>query len=192
MSLSMNCYVQLANIGSEIFLATMQLSLLLWWQPTNYPGAYFRKGQRFPKEDLFCLFETWLLQQQAQSLQCTREWNILHLQMIKLFSYLKLAAAKSLQSCRTLCDPVDGSPPGSSIPGILQARTLEWVAISFSNAWKWKWSHSVVSDSSRPHGCSLPGSSVHGIFQARVLQWVAIAFSTWSLPTIFFEADVEN
>ena len=44
------------------------------------------------------------------------------------------AAAKSLQSCPTLCDPIDGSPPGSSIPGILQARTLEWVAISFSNA----------------------------------------------------------
>ena len=48
------------------------------------------------------------------------------------------AAAKSLQSCRTLCDPIDGSPPGSPDPGILQARTLEWVAISFSNAWKWK------------------------------------------------------
>ena len=48
------------------------------------------------------------------------------------------AAAKSLQSCPTLCDPTDGSPPGSSIPGILQARTLEWAAISFSNAWKWK------------------------------------------------------
>ena len=46
------------------------------------------------------------------------------------------AAAKSLQSCPTLCDPIDGSPPGSPIPGILQARTLEWVAISFSNAWK--------------------------------------------------------
>ena len=48
------------------------------------------------------------------------------------------AAAKSLQSCPTLCDPIDGSPPGSSVPGILQARTLERVAISFSNAWKWK------------------------------------------------------
>ena len=49
------------------------------------------------------------------------------------------AAAKSLQSCLTLYDPIDGSPvPGSPIPGILQARTLEWVAISFSNAWKWK------------------------------------------------------
>ena len=48
------------------------------------------------------------------------------------------AAAKSLQSCPTLCDPIDGSPPGSPVPGILQARTLDWVAISFSNAWKWK------------------------------------------------------
>ena len=48
------------------------------------------------------------------------------------------AAAKSLQSCPTLCDPIDDSPPGSPVPGILQARTLEWVAISFSNAWKWK------------------------------------------------------
>ena len=48
------------------------------------------------------------------------------------------AAAKSLQSCLTLCDPIDGGPPGSPVPGILQARTLEWVAISFSNAWKWK------------------------------------------------------
>ena len=48
------------------------------------------------------------------------------------------AAAKSLQSCPTLCDPTYGSPPGSTVPGIPQARTLEWIAISFSNAWKWK------------------------------------------------------
>ena len=48
------------------------------------------------------------------------------------------ADAKSIQSCPTLCDPIDGSPPGSAVPGILQARTLEWVAISFSDAWKWK------------------------------------------------------
>ena len=48
------------------------------------------------------------------------------------------AIAKSLQSCPTLCNPIDGSPTGSSVPGILQARILEWVAISFSNAWKWK------------------------------------------------------
>ena len=49
-----------------------------------------------------------------------------------------MAAAKSLQSCLTLCDPTDGSPPGPAAPGILQARILEWVAISSSNAWKWK------------------------------------------------------
>ena len=48
------------------------------------------------------------------------------------------AAAKSLQSCPTLCNPIDGSLPGSAVPGVLQARTLEWVAISFSNAWEWK------------------------------------------------------
>ena len=53
-------------------------------------------------------------------------------------SAIRTAAAKSLQSCPTLCDPIDRSPLGSSVPGILQARTLEWVAISFSNAWKWK------------------------------------------------------
>jgi len=53
-------------------------------------------------------------------------------------NYYAAAAAKSLQSCPTLCDPIDGSPPGSAVPGILQARILEWIAISFSNAWKRK------------------------------------------------------
>ena len=54
--------------------------------------------------------------------------------MTKVHVVKPAAAAKSLQSCPTLCDPIDGSPPGSTVPGILQARTLEWVAISFSNA----------------------------------------------------------
>ena len=54
------------------------------------------------------------------------------------WTYYSAAAAKSLQSCPTLCNPIDGSPPGSPVPGILQARILEWVAISFSNTWKWK------------------------------------------------------
>ena len=58
--------------------------------------------------------------------------------MLRLFIIPAAAATKSLQSCPTLCDPIDGSPPGSPVPGILQARTLEWVAISFSNAWRWK------------------------------------------------------
>ena len=60
-------------------------------------------------------------------------WNIV------LFNRcVAAAAAKLLQLCPTLCDPIDGSPPGSPVPGTLQARTLEWVAISFSKAWKWK------------------------------------------------------
>ena len=54
------------------------------------------------------------------------------------YSIPAAVAAKSLQSCPTLCDPIDGSPPGSPVPGILQARTLECVAISFSSAWKWR------------------------------------------------------
>ena len=72
-------------------------------------------------------------------------------------------AAKSLQLCPILCNPIDGSPLGSSIPGILQARTLEWVAISFSSAWKWK---VKVKSLSRARLLATPwtSSSVHGIF----------------------------
>ena len=65
---------------------------------------------------------------------CLHVWTYTY----AIFVYAAAAAAKLLQSCPTLCDLIDGSPPGSPIPGILQARTLEWVAISFSNAWKWK------------------------------------------------------
>ena len=93
---------------------------------------------------------------------------------IHLFS---ATAAKSLQSCPTLCDPIDGSPPGSPVSGILQARTLEWAAISFSNAWKCKVKGKSYPTLSDPMDCSLPGSFVHRIFQARVLEWGAIAFS---------------
>ena len=63
-------------------------------------------------------------------------WDCYTVSMFKTYLKLYTVAAKSLQLC--LCDPIDGSPPGSPVPGILQARTLEWVAISFSNAWKWK------------------------------------------------------
>ena len=65
----------------------------------------------------------------------------IYLKFIKLLSIVlaaAAAAAESLQSCPTLCNPIDGSPSGSPVAGILQARALEWVAISFSNAWKWK------------------------------------------------------
>ena len=76
-------------------------------------------------------------------------------------------AAKLLQSCPTLCDSTDGSPSDSPIPGILQARAREWVAISFSNAWEWKGkvkSLRLCLTPSDPMDCSPPGSSIHRIF----------------------------
>ena len=104
------------------------------------------------------------------------------------------AAAKLLQLCLTLCDPIDGSPPGSPIPGIFQARTLEWVAISFSNAWKlkvkvkllsrvrllvtpWTAAHQAPASMGFPRqeywsGVPLPSP--------RILEWVAISFSRGS------------
>ena len=85
-------------------------------------------------------------------------------------------AAKSLQSCPTLCNPIDGSPPGSPIPVILQARTLEWVAILLQ-CMKVKSESEVAQSCPTVSDCSLPGSSAHGIFQAIVLEWGAIAFS---------------
>ena len=72
------------------------------------------------------------------STQGMESTNILFLWCLFNTMWTAAAAAKSLQSCLTLCDPIDGSPPGSPVPKILQAITLEWVAISFSNAWKWK------------------------------------------------------
>ena len=106
----------------------------------------------------------------------------------KIYALVRFAAAaaESLQSCQTLRDPIDSSPPGSPVPGILQARILEWVAISFSNAWKWKVKVKLLSrvQLSNPMDCSLPGSSIHGIFQARVPEWGAIAFSE-EVPIIF-------
>ena len=87
------------------------------------------------------------------------------------------AAAKSLQACPTLCDPIDGSPPGSPVPGILQARTLEWAAISFSNACMHAKSLQSCPTLCDPMDSSPPGSSVHGSLQARTLKWVAISCS---------------
>ena len=87
------------------------------------------------------------------------------------------AAAKLLQSCPTLCNPIDGSPPGSSVPGILQARITEWAAISFFNAC----THAKLLQSCPtlcdPIDGSPPGSSVPGILQARILEWVGVSFS---------------
>jgi len=95
-------------------------------------------------------------------------------------------AAAAAKSCPTLCDPIDGSPPGSPIPGILQAR----VGCHFLLQCMKVKSESEVAQSRLtlpdPMDCSLPGSSIHGIFQARVLEWGAIAFSDqWSMALLF-------
>ena len=90
------------------------------------------------------------------------------------------AAAKSLQSCLTL-NPIDGSPPGSPVPGILQARTLEWVAISFSNAWKWKVKVKSLSHIwllATPWTAAYQASPSTGFSRQELLEWGAIAFST--------------
>ena len=88
-------------------------------------GFNCTKGEYASKGGRNILFLVFVLMKRAQTFS-------------SLLTLVAAAAAKSLQLCPTLCDPRDSSPPGSSVPGILQARTLEWVAISFSNAWKWK------------------------------------------------------
>ena len=105
----------------------------------DFPGGPVVKNPPFNEEDL-----VWSL---VKELRSRHNWRAQVLQQKILSAETAAAAAKSRQSCPTLCNPIDGSPPGSPVPGILQARTLEWVAISFSSVWKWKWSRSVVSDS---------------------------------------------
>ena len=118
--------------------------------PWNFPGRNTGAGCHFLLQSIF------LIQGLNPSLLCLLLWQadslpLCHLgshpQYLWRWSYLEveslwilpsLDAAKSLQSCLTRCNPIDGSPSGSSVPGILQARILEQVAISFSNAWKWK------------------------------------------------------
>ena len=99
------------------------------------------------------------------------------------------AAAKSLQSCRTLCDPIDGSPPGSPVPGDSLGKNTGVGCHFLFLCMKVK-SESEVTQlyptRSDPMNCSLPGSSILGIFQARVLEWGAIAFSEHSLKHIQF------
>ena len=114
----------LAHSECIVFIAECITWMIFYWIPKLVPTW---SDCLFPKA-LFLLFLT--------------ERRILVLLYPFLMPLLLAAAAataaKSLQSCPTLCEPIDGSPPGSPIPGILQARTLEWVAISFSNTWKWK------------------------------------------------------
>ena len=107
--------------GGRVYLWSIQMGLhMAMWAPIHGLPAVRVTGGNSGRE-LEC--------------RASSEWIVFSCQGLLVYSF---AAAKSLQSCPTLCDPIDGSPPGSPIPGILQARTLEWVAMSFSNASKWK------------------------------------------------------
>ena len=128
-----------------------------------------------------------------QSTLCLGELGFFKFHLIEVMQYAAAAAAKSLQSYPTLYDPIDGSPPGSPVPGILQARVGCHVLLQCMTVK----SESEVAQScltpSHPMDCSLPGPSVHGIFQARVLEWVAIAFSmqyTIYIPYNEFNMDI--
>jgi len=116
------------------------------------------------------------------SLSCSESLHLLWL-ALNWSAAAAAAAAKSLQSCPTLCNPRDGNPPGSPVPGF--ARQEHWSGLPFPSPMheseKWKWSRSSCPTPSHPMDCSPPGSSVHGIYQARVLEWGAIAFSNWSM-----------
>ena len=109
-----------------------------------------------------------VLSRSAMSNSLATPWTIAQQAPPAMEFSLAAAAAKSLQLCPTLRDPIDGTPPGSSVPGILQARTLEWVAISFFNACMHAKSLQSCLTLCNPMDSSPPGSSVHRILQARI------------------------
>ena len=113
------CFGSIPSFSLELFLYWCPVA---YWAPTDLGSSSFNILS-------FCFFILFWTLPSLTPLPynvCQRNW------------VLAAAVAKSLQSCLTLCDPINGSPPGSAIPGILQERTLERVAISFSKAWKWK------------------------------------------------------
>ena len=115
------------------------MSYLHWghlWSPSYLPAFLIHKPQFYFLPRALLATAIWLIYVSAIVLHFSKETELIGYDIHTRTS--AAAAAKLLQPCPTLCDPIDGSPPGSPIPGILQARTLEWVAISFSNAWKWK------------------------------------------------------
>ena len=103
---------------------------------------WYKVKKLMAKAIIICAVSNWsknfLLMEQAGVQNSCFHISLIIVAIIITIDHAAAAAAKLLQLCPTLCDPRDGSPPGSPVPGILQARTLEWVAISFSNAWKWK------------------------------------------------------
>ena len=113
--------VRSSGAGFQIWSLTLLLHILIYTKLLNFSQPQSPHPQGRTNSNIFVRKVRWRLN------------GNLH------YSHdLVPAAAKLLRSCPTLCDPIDGSPPGCPVPGILQARTLEWVAISFSSAWKWK------------------------------------------------------
>ena len=118
------------QIFFDVVLLMFEKKIQIWRK--RYLSPSFLLNHLLPSSSLFLSFTSHIY------------WHLLGIVLSWAHSqdkgnyYKKTAAAKSLQSCPTLRDPIDGSPPGSPVPGILQATTLEWVAISISNAWKWK------------------------------------------------------
>ena len=148
-SLSISFYYHLAinDLFLVFLLCCIQLFEAPWTVARQAPLSMrffrqeYRKGLPFPPPGIFPT------QRSNPHLLCLMHWQVDSLPLVPPGLYVTnrqkigksvsaAATAKSLQSCLTLCDPRDGSPPGSPVPGILQARTLEWVAISFFNAWK--------------------------------------------------------
>ena len=111
-------------------------------------------------------------------------WLFIQRKLWLRVNFATAAAAKSLQLCPTLCEPTDGSPPGSPVPEILQARTLEWVPISFSNAWKWK---VKVKSLSRVRLLATPWTAAHqappSMGFSRQEYWSGVPLSS---PNFFF------
>ena len=139
-----------------------------------------RKKEEFSFELLMIGWSCWHLDFRLLASKMCENKFVLYASEFMVICSSSLAAAvaiaKPLQSCPTLCDPIDGSPPGSPVPGILQARTLEWVATSFSNACMHARLLQSCSTLCNPMDSSPPGSSVHRILLTRILEWVAISF----------------
>ena len=143
----------------------------------GFPAGSVVKNPPAVQEMQRCGFNPWI-----GRIPWTRKWQPILVILLenpmdrRTLQSAGATAAKLLQSCPTLCHPIDSSPPGFYVPGILQARILERVAISFSNACmcaKLLLSCLTLCD---PMDSSAPGSSVHRILQARILEWVVISF----------------
>ena len=127
MCFTVQIFTDFCNQGKVRFCVPWYIKKCLLLKDKYHYDIIHMWNLKYDTNDLIC--ETDSQTQRADLLPRGRRWG-------RMKWEYGIAAAKSLQSCLTLCDPIDGSPPGSAIPGILQARTLEWVAISFSNACK--------------------------------------------------------